>query len=128
MASENSGGLKGIGVILMIISLITGIAAIVTPMNNRINAIEKNSAKIETRVISQIDKLDEKLQIRIDDIKEDSERNFDMITKHNERHEGNNARMDEKIKFLIKYYEKLENEHEKVQEEILEYYKKKGEQ
>lgn len=128
MPESNSSSLKGIGVILMIISLITGVAAIITPMNNQIESNKSSQIEVENRINVQLDKLDEKLQIRINNVKDIAEKNSEMSSNYIERHEGNNARMDEKIKDLIKHVEILERKNEKIQEEILEFYKKGGSQ
>jgi predicted nuclease with TOPRIM domain len=120
----NESGMKGIGVILTIIALITGVAAIITPMNNRLETMEKSIGFMEIRNEKSIQQLDDKIQIEIDNIKESCQENNVINREHIEKHEGNNARMDERIKHLLEHVNSLERQTEKLQEQL--YNIKKG--
>ena len=65
-SDSNSGGLKGVGVILTIIALITGIAAIVRPMQNEITSSNARMTRLELRVEKQIEDLDNKIGTQLD--------------------------------------------------------------
>ena len=62
---SNNGGLKGIGVVLTLIALITGIAAIVRPMQNEITSLNNRISRLELRIDKQITVLNNKVDNQI---------------------------------------------------------------
>lgn len=118
MATESNGNsLKGIGVVLMIIALITGVASIITPMNNQLHTIQKNIDANEQRNEKNRKLLDDKFQIEINNIKDLNREYHDILREHIQKHEGNNARMDERIIHLMEHIDRLERQYEKLRDQ-----------
>lgn len=72
MAESNNSAVKGISVILMILALITGMAAIVTPMRNEISALHEENKKTEERLNKRIDDVARMIEMALEDHKESS--------------------------------------------------------
>ena len=65
MAEPNNAGLKAMVTIAMIIAIIGGVAAIVRPIQQQMDAMSERIARMETRSKEESKALDDKLQIEI---------------------------------------------------------------
>ena len=61
--TTGNGGMRAFGVVLTIIAVIAGVASIITPMTQQINALNERMLRIEDRIEHQITQLDIKLQM-----------------------------------------------------------------
>ena len=72
MAESSNSAVKGISVILTILALITGVAAIVTPMRNEITSLHEETREIEQRINKRIDDITKMFEMSLEDHKENS--------------------------------------------------------
>lgn len=61
-----SGAMKAFGAVIAIVALITGIAAIVTPMKQQQESLKEEIIKAESRAMADGVKIDSKIQVEID--------------------------------------------------------------
>ena len=62
---NGGGGIKAFGGVVAIVALITGIAAIVKPMEQEINYLKIEIANVESRQNNENQKMDDKIQVEI---------------------------------------------------------------